>query len=102
MVSFVRNSSDRVFPTLALCLSERVYVLTTQHTGMSERNIIKEIEARLEYIPRWKIILAVILLIPPVTVLGMGLFIYFLYQGGKRLREDETGTSSVVDSESEH
>ncbi len=66
---------------------------------MSERNIIEEIEARLEYIPRWKIILGVILLIPPVTILGMGFLIYQLYQGGKRLREDETGTSSVGGSE---
>jgi hypothetical protein len=65
---------------------------------MSERNIIKEIEARLEYIARWKIILAVILLIPPVSILGIGLFTYLLYQGGKRLREDETGSPSVVDS----
>jgi hypothetical protein len=62
---------------------------------MSERNLIEEIEARLEYIPRWKLILGVLLLIPPVTILGMGFLVYELYQGGKRLREDETGTPSV-------
>lgn len=68
---------------------------------MSERNVIEEIEARIEYIPRWKIILGVILLIPPLTVLGIGLFIYELYQAGKRLRDDETGTPSAVNSESD-
>lgn len=66
---------------------------------MNERNFIEEIEARLEYIPRWKIILGVVLLIPPVSVLGMGFLIYQLYQGGKKLRADETGTPTVEASE---
>lgn len=68
---------------------------------MSQRNIVEEIEARFEYIPRWKIILGVILLIPPISILGMGFFTYELYQAGKKLREDETGTPSVTKSESD-
>ncbi|MFW6003072.1 MAG: hypothetical protein ACOCPT_01465 [Halanaeroarchaeum sp.] len=66
---------------------------------MSERNVIEEIEARIEYIPRWKIILGVLLLLPPVTIFGMGFLIYELHQAGKRLREDETGTPSVGETE---
>ena len=68
---------------------------------MSQRNIIEEIEARFEYIPRWKIILGVILLIPQISILEMGFFAYELYKTGKRLREDEAGTSSVTEPESE-
>ncbi len=69
---------------------------------MSQRNAIEEIEARLEYVPRWKIILGAILLIPPVSILGMGLFAYELYQAGKKLRAEGTGTPSVEPSESDH
>jgi hypothetical protein len=63
---------------------------------MSNRNIIEEVEARLEYMPRWKKILGIILLIPPISILGMAFFAYELYQAGKKLRADETGTPSVT------
>lgn len=69
---------------------------------MAERNIIEEIEARVEYIPRWKIILGVILLIPPISILGIGFFTYELYQAGKKLRKDETGTTTVTKSDWDH
>ncbi|WP_058994393.1 hypothetical protein [Haloarcula sp. CBA1127] len=63
---------------------------------MDQRNLIEEVEARLEYIPRWKKILGVALLIPPISILGMAFFTYELYQAGKELREDETGSPSVT------
>ncbi|GAA3880666.1 hypothetical protein [Haloarcula argentinensis] len=66
---------------------------------MSKRNLIEEIEARIEYIPKRKIILGLILLIPPISILGMGLFTYELYQAGKKLQEEETGTPSVAESD---
>ena len=62
---------------------------------MSDRNLIEEVEARFAYVPRWKKILGVILLIPPISILGMALFTYELYQAGKKLRADESGTPSV-------
>lgn len=66
---------------------------------MGQRNVIEEIEARLDYIPRWRMILGVILLIPPITILGMGFFTYELHRAGKKLRADETGTPSIAKSE---
>lgn len=67
---------------------------------MSQRNVIEEVEARIEYIPRWRLILGVILLIPPVSVLGMAFLGYELYKAGKRLQEDEAGIQASIESES--
>lgn len=52
---------------------------------MSPRNIVEEVGARVEYIPRWRLILGVIFQIPPVSVLGMAFLGYELYKAGKRL-----------------
>ena len=54
---------------------------------MSQRNVIEEVEARMEYVPRRRLILGLILLIPPISMLGMGFWGYELYKAGKRLRE---------------
>lgn len=56
---------------------------------MSQRNVIEEVEARLEYIPRWRLILGAVLLIPRISILGMVFLGYELYKAGKRLQEDE-------------
>ncbi len=63
---------------------------------MSQRNLIEEVEARLVYIPRWKKILGIVLLIPPISILGMAFLTYELHQAGDTLREEETGSSSVT------
>lgn len=63
---------------------------------MSERNFIEEIEARFTYIPRWKIILGVILLIPPISILGIAFFAYELHKAGTKLETDEAETSSAT------
>lgn len=56
---------------------------------MSERNIIEEIELRIEYIPRWRLYLGIILLIPPISILGMVLLTYELYKAGERVPETD-------------
>ncbi|WP_129116861.1 hypothetical protein [Halegenticoccus tardaugens] len=59
---------------------------------MSDRNVIEEVEARLEYVPRWRLILGVLLLLPPFTLLGLILLTYELFKAGKRVREVENET----------
>lgn len=51
---------------------------------MSERNSIEEIEFRIRQLPRWKLVVGVVLLIPPISILGMVFFTYELYKIGKR------------------
>ncbi|WP_435064961.1 hypothetical protein [Halobaculum sp. EA56] len=66
---------------------------------MSDRNVIEEVEARIAYVPRWRLVLGVVLLVPPATVLGMALLGYELYRAGERLRAAE-GESLVADGAS--
>lgn len=66
---------------------------------MSQRNIIEEVEARMQYIPRWKLILGVILLIPPISILGMAFLTYELYKAGEPLREDENESLTAQETE---
>lgn len=61
---------------------------------MSERNVIEEIELRIQYIPRWKLILGIILLIPPISILGMILLTYELYKAGKVMQEEDCELNS--------
>lgn len=63
-------------------------------------NVIEEVEARFEYSPRWKVVLGVIPLIPPISVLGMGFFAYESYNAGERLRGDESKTPAAAEPES--
>ena len=66
---------------------------------MSDRTLIEEVEARIEYVPRWRLILGVVLLIPPASVLGRALLGYDLYRAGEKLRAAE-GESLVDDGAS--
>lgn len=59
---------------------------------MNQRNAIEELEARLTYVPRWRLVLGVVLLVPPISVLGMALLTYELYRAGERLQEAEGGS----------
>ena len=54
---------------------------------MSNRNLLEEIEARLEYVPRWNRIVGGLLLLPPFTVLGIVLLGRELLNAGEKLRE---------------
>ncbi|AHG01058.1 hypothetical protein HALLA_14760 [Halostagnicola larsenii XH-48] len=56
---------------------------------MSDRNAIEELEARLGFVPRRRLVLGVVLLIPPFTILGVALLGYELLRAGKPLREAE-------------
>ncbi|MDJ1431639.1 hypothetical protein [Halostagnicola sp. A-GB9-2] len=56
---------------------------------MSDRNVIEELEARLEFVPRERLILGIVLLIPPLTVLGVALLGYEIMRAGEPLREAE-------------
>lgn len=56
---------------------------------MSDRNVIEELEARAEHIDRWKLVLGLVLLIPPFSIIGIVVLAYLLYKAGDRLREAE-------------
>lgn len=68
---------------------------------MSDRNAIEELEARLSFVPRRRLILGIILLIPPLTILGVALLGYELMQAGKPLREAENERLIGPDPDSE-
>lgn len=65
---------------------------------MSERNLIEEVEARLRYVPRWRLILGVVLLIPPFSVLGMAILTYELLRAGEPLRAAEDEALTAVEA----
>ena len=52
---------------------------------MTERNTIEEVELRIKQIPRWRLILGVILLIPPISIIGMAFLTYEIYKSGERI-----------------
>jgi ABC-type Na+ efflux pump permease subunit len=56
---------------------------------MSQRNLLEEVEARLRYVPRWRLILGIVLLIPPFSIVGMAILAYEFLRAGEPLREAE-------------
>jgi hypothetical protein len=56
---------------------------------MTQRNLLEEVEARLRYVPRWRLILGVVLLIPPFSIVGMAILAYEFLRAGEPLREAE-------------
>lgn len=66
---------------------------------MSQRNTIEEVEARLQYIPRWKLILGLLLLIPPISIVGMAFLTYELHKAGEPLRADKNQPVTAQETE---
>lgn len=66
---------------------------------MSDGNLIEEIEIRMEHVARWKLILGVILLIPPFSILGVLLLAYFLYRAGLKLEGEAEKTAPSTETD---